>query len=272
MPESLYAAPRVVTDKSVCYFYHSMEIPGYGGVEGEWDLRPGVDAYLGHVPFENKRVLELGTASGYLCMEMEKRGAAVVAYDLDENHAWDIVPFAGFPFPEFLPKWQAHIGRLNNGFWLNHGAHHSRARMVYGSIYDVPAAIGPVDIATFGSVLLHLRDPFRALQRGLALVRETAIISDAVPLPRPVDNLPRRLRFLSRYMKPVAPQIEFLPDPATGLPMESWWSLGPELVARMIGVLGFGHTTILHHTQLFKDKPVQMYTVVGWRTKPAPQL
>ena len=79
---SVYAEPRTVTDLEECYFYHSMEIPGYGLVEGPWDLRGGVDDYLGNVDLNGKRVLEVGTASGFLCFTMEGRGADVVAYDL----------------------------------------------------------------------------------------------------------------------------------------------------------------------------------------------
>src|SRR5262245_36618662 len=77
-----YAVPRTVTDPADCYFYHTMEIPGHGLVEGEWDLRPGVEAYLGGIDFRGKRVLEVGTASGFLCFQMEARGAEVVAFDL----------------------------------------------------------------------------------------------------------------------------------------------------------------------------------------------
>ena len=62
---SLYAEPRTVTDLEECYFYHSMEIPGYGLVEGPWDLRGGVDDYLGRVDLRGKRVLEVGTFTGY---------------------------------------------------------------------------------------------------------------------------------------------------------------------------------------------------------------
>ena len=35
---SVYAKPRTVTDLDECYFYHSMEIPGYGLVKGPWDI------------------------------------------------------------------------------------------------------------------------------------------------------------------------------------------------------------------------------------------
>src|SRR5437667_328088 len=78
---SIYAEPRTVTDLEDCYFYHSMEIPGHGLVEGPWDLRGGVDDYLGGVDLRDKRVLEIGTASGFLCFTMQGRGAEVVALE-----------------------------------------------------------------------------------------------------------------------------------------------------------------------------------------------
>ena len=62
-----------------CYFYHTTDIPNYGTVDGEWDLRGNEDNYLGNVNFENKKVLDIGTASGHLCFYMEKMGAEVVA-------------------------------------------------------------------------------------------------------------------------------------------------------------------------------------------------
>ncbi len=42
---SPYATPKNVTDLNDCVFYHTMEIAGYGLVEGEWDLREGVQDY-----------------------------------------------------------------------------------------------------------------------------------------------------------------------------------------------------------------------------------
>src|SRR5262249_47083940 len=65
--ETPYASPRTVTDLADCYFYHTLELPGYGLVEGEWDLRAGAEAYLGGVDFRGRRVLEVGPASGFLC-------------------------------------------------------------------------------------------------------------------------------------------------------------------------------------------------------------
>ena len=94
--------PKIVTDIKTCNFYHTMDLPGHGVVEGKWDLRENVDKYVGSVIFDGKRVLELGTASGYLCFEMEKRGAEVIAYDIGENERWDVVPYAQYDYQEFM--------------------------------------------------------------------------------------------------------------------------------------------------------------------------
>src|SRR5258708_29666952 len=39
--ESSFSSPRHVTNISDCYFYHVMDLPGYGEVGTEWDLRGG---------------------------------------------------------------------------------------------------------------------------------------------------------------------------------------------------------------------------------------
>ena len=58
-----YAHPKHVQDRSDCFFYHSIDLPEAGTVPGIWDLRPGVEAYLGGVDFKGKRVLE---KAGYI--------------------------------------------------------------------------------------------------------------------------------------------------------------------------------------------------------------
>ena len=105
--------------------------------------------------------------------------------------------------------------------------------------------------------MLHLRDPFAALQAGLRFARETAIVTDV-------------LRGWEVECK--EPVMRFLPDPKTVEPRDTWWDLRPELIVQMLGVLGFEDTTVTFHTQQYRGSDNQLYTVVGRRTKGAPDL
>jgi SAM-dependent methyltransferase len=252
-----YAEPRTVTDLGECYFYHTMEIPGVGLVEGEWDLRAGVDAYLGGVALAGKRVLEVGTASGFLCFHMEGRGAEVVAFDLSPEQAPDLVPSAKVNREERVRAHRQHLQRLSNGFWLAHRVLRSRARVVYGNVYALPEELGPVDVAAFGSVLLHLRDPFQALANVLRRTRETVIVTE------PVVVRSRLKRWLLRRL---GPALLFFPRPGSDTET-TWWILTPEVIEAFLAVLGFRETQVTYHTQRYKGRPVNLFTVVGQRTE-----
>jgi hypothetical protein len=63
---------RIITDLSACDFYHCVQLPDGSIVKGQWDLRERVDQYLGNVDFAGKRVIEIGPASGFLSMHMER--------------------------------------------------------------------------------------------------------------------------------------------------------------------------------------------------------
>ena len=44
--DEIFAAPLNVDNVADCYFYHAMEFPGHGVIEGrDWDLRGRVDEY-----------------------------------------------------------------------------------------------------------------------------------------------------------------------------------------------------------------------------------
>jgi len=264
---SPYAEPKVVAGVEDCVFYHTMDLPGVGEVQGQWDLRPGAADYLGHVDFAGKRALDMGTASGFLCFEMERQGAEVVGYDLSpDTDSWDIVPFGGWPETTMATERMAGMGRLNNGWWLAHAALGSRARVAYGSVYNVPSAIGPVDTAVFGAILLHLRDPFLAMQRALSLTTETVVVTEpAGRAAKALGRLPARARQRVLTSGRLPANLGFLPDPALGLPNESWWRLTPWALGRMVQVLGFDITSLTFHSQIYLGQPCPMYTLVGRR-------
>ena len=260
MSSSIYAPkPDRVPTISDCYFYHTTTIPGHGTVEGEWDLAPGIDAYLGHTSFANKTILDVGAATGYLSFHMERRGGAPVSYDLSEAQDWDIVPLSGIDAAEHVRVRKAHIGAINNGYWLCHASQGSAARMAHGTVYRIDPALGPVDISVFGSILLHLRDPFLALHNAAQITQETMIVADLLPGGHALSRLVAIL--MGRAMA-------FKPRFARKRPWETWWNLPPALVVEFLGVLGFEKTVVTYHTQLLKGRRMPMYTVVGTRTKP----
>ena len=160
----MWANPRKINKIEDCYFYHTMNLPGHGTVLGEWDLRGKENRYLGNQKVKGMRVLDVGTASGHMCFYMEKAGAEVVAYDLSARDAWDIVPYADTDFSKNIQLRKEHIDRMNNGFWFAHSAYSSISKVVYGRVYDIPKEIGKFELVFVGSILLHLRDPFLALE------------------------------------------------------------------------------------------------------------
>ncbi|MBN1672368.1 MAG: hypothetical protein JXR37_15110 [Kiritimatiellae bacterium] len=269
---TIYAIPRKDIGLEDCYFYHTMEIPGIGPVKGEWHLENVMEKYLGGVLFAGKRVVEVGTASGFLCCQMEKNDAEVVAYDLNESHWADNLVSPEYDQAEYLERYRQFTRKLNNSFWLVHERFQLAASMVYGSVYDMPAEMGDFEIATLCCVLLHLRDPFRALQQTLARTKETVIITEylwswpcylVLGLPGIIARKASKL-FHSKIHPPGA---FFMPSNNRSSQHHWWWLLLPDTVSRMISLLGFRTVKVIYHKQTHMDARRLLYTLVGERVE-----
>lgn len=217
-----YAEPITVESTEDCDFYHSMHVPGIGEVSGDWDLRAVVDDYLGGVDFSGKRVLDVGTASGFLSFEMEKRGAEVVSFDLDDAARFEFVPHfkQQHDLDKIVNSRRRTLQRRKNSYWLAHRALQSSARVYYGNIYDLPDGLGRFDIVVLGMVLSHLRDPFQALYSGSRLSTTLLIVTN-------------------QTMKMEEPFACFMPDPDDKSLITAWWGFSDGCMTRMLGVLGF---------------------------------
>jgi len=247
-----YSPPRDVMSLNECYFYHTMDVPGHGTVEGEWDLRGAIGPYLGNFDFEGKRVLDVGAASGILSFNIEHQGAEVVSFDLSDEFDWDIVPFRSNDWEASRRDRRAHLRRINNGYWFCHKAFGSRAQMVNGVAYDIPESIGPVDVAVFGSILLHLRDPFLVLESGARLAQEAMIVTDVSPYGRLGSSFLKRPRFMPKADRP-----DWVTD--------GWFRLPPLLVTEYLKILGFPYCSLSWGNYRYRDRKMPIYTIVARR-------
>ena len=243
-----YARPRVVPSIDTCHFYHAMDLPGVGDVGGEWDLRPNIDDYLGNIDVRGRRVLDVGAASGFVSFELERRGADVVAYDLPADAPWDVVPRADADLAGYAEERRRLLHRLRNGFWLAHRRLGSTVRLIEGRADEIPVEAGRFDIAVVSSILMHLRDPVRALQ-AVARVTDGAIV---VAEPSMIDT-------------PDEPLLLF--RPARERLLDTWWAFTPAAVAGMLAMLGFADTRVVHHRQRTGDGgETRYFTIVARRT------
>lgn len=144
-------------------WYHSIELaPGFV-TPGQVDLRSAARRLLPD-DLSGRRALDVGTFDGFWAFEMERRGADVVAIDterIDENE-WP--PIRRAALEAELSRRGVELGR---GFRLAAEALGSRVDRVVCNVYDLDreAIGGPVDLVFSGAILLHLRDPVRALER-----------------------------------------------------------------------------------------------------------
>ena len=250
--ETLYAPPRKVADASSCDFYHVMDIPGCGLTTGAmWDLRGDTAGYLGHVDLAGKRVLEIGPASGYLTFYMESQGAEVVSVELPLDHPWDVVPDAALDIPRFITEVGQGIESVRNAYWFTHERVGSKARVHYGDIYALPDLLGHFDFAVLAAVLLHVRDPLKAVEQ-CARLADNLVITD-LHYPDMPDDKP--------YMSWFSTKEE--PGPHV------WWKFSPGLFVRFAEVLGFNESNVTFSEQIYvADGPPRsgsLFTVVSTR-------
>jgi tRNA (mo5U34)-methyltransferase len=121
---------------------------------------------------DGMRALDVGTWDGFWAFEMERRGAEVVALDLDDEADLDWPPRrrpATFPAE---PR--------GSGFRIATEIFASSVERVDLSIYDAtPDRLGTFDFVFCGSVLIHLRDQVLALERIAGLCHGTFASTEA---------------------------------------------------------------------------------------------
>jgi SAM-dependent methyltransferase len=257
------SAPPELPALSDCSFYHTIDIPGHGVQTGQWDLRPGITQYLGDLNFRGQRVLEIGTANGFICFEMERRGADVVAFDLAEDLTYDAPPHN----PDYLKPevYRDGLRRIRNAWWLTHAALGSKARVAYGHSNRIPATLGRFDVGVLANVMQHLQDPIGALMGLAAISDEAVVVTESDWMHGHHDDMPGMI-----YFDKDNPYV--------------WYQVKPALVEAVLRRMGFDDIQRTEHRQLFRSDgehtkegvirvetnvEVPHYTIIGRRSKVA---
>jgi tRNA (mo5U34)-methyltransferase len=209
---------RLRAEVAALDWYHTMELAPGVVTPGWFDLRP-VARQIPWPPLAGRRCLDVGTFDGFWAFEMERRGAdEVVAIDVLDPMAWD---WPALPAEDVV----AAVGKrkaAGRGFELAREALGSSVRRLELSVYDLdPEVVGAFDVVYLGSLLLHLRDPVRALDRVRGVCRGELFVLDAVDLGLSA-LFPRR---------PVA-QLD-----GRGRPW--WWKPNLAALVRMLEAAGF---------------------------------
>jgi tRNA (mo5U34)-methyltransferase len=148
---------------SVPSWYHTIEVAPGLLTPGEFDLRPVVER-LPWPDVRGKRCLDVGTYDGFLAFELERRGASeVLATDLPSYEHWDWELHQRELGPEYMRVVAG--GELGAGARVARELRGSSVRFEPINAYALdPELIGRFDVVVCGSLLLHLRDPVRALE------------------------------------------------------------------------------------------------------------
>ena len=224
-------------------WYHTLELAPGVVTPGWFDLR-SLAPRLPWPSLAGLRCLDIGTFDGFWAFEMERRGAAeVVAVDLLDPERWDWPYAARDAAVEEIGRRK----RAGAGFEVAREALASSVVRHDMSVYDIDAeSVGTFDFVYVGSLLLHLRDPVRALERVRQICTGSALFVDAIDVSLTMRH-PRR---------PVAS--------LDGLGRPWWWKPNAAALVRMVEVAGFS----------LLRKPVRVLMPPGGgqkRTVPSPR-
>lgn len=172
---------------------------------GRYDLRSALHRVPLPASLAGRRCLDVGTMDGFWAFEMERRGAEeVVAIDLDDPEAYDWPR----PVPRLTDEVRTVTAERLESFGIAHTALSSSVQRRFLSVYDLtPEVVGRFDFAVIGTLLLHLRDPSRALSAIAGVLDGELLVNDVISLSLTA-------------LRPRTPAAKLMGVP--GLPF--WWS------------------------------------------------
>jgi len=141
-------------------WYHSFDLPGGVSTSGFYDHRGMAHKVPIPADLSGRRCLDVASSDGFWAFQLAQRGAAeVVSVDLDDASRQDWQGVVGPP-----PDAATGTGRARRAFDIVNNATGLGVKRHDMSVYDLSRdELGTFDFVFMGNVLLHLRDPQRAL-------------------------------------------------------------------------------------------------------------
>jgi tRNA (mo5U34)-methyltransferase len=160
-------------------WYHTIDMPDGTATPGFYDTRESPNFVPWPKELVGGRCIDVGTFDGFWAFQLEKRGAGeVVALDLADPEALDWPYDHRISGPRDLRQWGA---ERETGFRETANALGSKADWINQSVYDLnPDRNGMFDVVFCGALLLHLRDPIRALEAMRSVCRGSLILAEAI--------------------------------------------------------------------------------------------
>lgn len=159
------AAPRTHTEDVVEFVrrvnseggtYHRLDFGNGLVIDGEYDLRDYLPHYGFPADLTGKKVLDVGTASGFFAVEFARRGGGVTAIDIWDGAFQEMVYKAAGVDVEYVQK----------------------------DLFELDESFGSFDLVFCGSVLLHVWDQFNALRKLRSVCGGQAVVATAVSRDR----------------------------------------------------------------------------------------
>jgi tRNA (mo5U34)-methyltransferase len=205
-------------------WYHTLELPGGVVTPGLVDCRPIADRIMVPERLDGLRVLDIGTWDGFWAFELERRGAQVTTVDLPDVDELDWPPSTRLPSADAARRERMAVIELGVGFAAAKAALGSSVERVPISVYDLsPETVGTFDLVFVGSILVHLRDPVRALAAIRSVAEGDVILNESIEL-------------ISSILSPRTPRTRF----AGGGDLVLWWHsnlAGVRQMARSAGLV-----------------------------------
>lgn len=212
------AAEGLQAQVNAMTWYHTLDLGDGVVTPGFYDHRPILQHYRLPDRLDGLRVLDIATFDGFWAFEFERRGAAeVIALDINSARELDLAPGVRAAMTDAdLDR------RFGAGFEIAHARLGSRVNRVHCNVYDAtPDRLGRFDLVHCGDLLLHLRDPAKALERIRSVTAGRALISDCV------------FPDLDRHDGAAIAQYD------GGVSENIWWRFGVTAMERLIRDAGF---------------------------------